>query len=220
MKLHRVLGLIVATQLLVAASALGQDYKVEAVGAAPADVPAAIAGLLDSQGTRVVNPQGAPLCEVWLRKAIPTSASPSTSSDIIYGALTEGTFIGVLHFPSAGADFRAQAIKPGFYTLRYGLIPQDGNHMGVNPYRDVLVLAPVAADTAPDKVVTTDDLVKLGRLGSGTPHPGFLVGAQVNGGTFPSVVKDDSGHWNLQVKGHAQSGDLPLAVTVVGKWEP
>jgi hypothetical protein len=91
--------------------------------------------------------------------------------------------------------------------------------MGVNPYRDVLVLAPVAADTAPDKVVTFDDLVKLGRLGSGTPHPGFLVGAQVNGGTFPSVVKDDSGHWNLQVKGHTQSGDLPLAVTVVGKWE-
>ena len=91
--------------------------------------------------------------------------------------------------------------------------------MGVNPYRDALVLTPVSADSTPDKVATTDDLVKLGRLGSGTPHPGFLVGAQVNGATFPSVVKDDQGHWNLQLKGHAASGDLPLAITVVGKWE-
>ena len=91
--------------------------------------------------------------------------------------------------------------------------------MGVNPFRDAFVLAPVASDQAPDKVVTFDDLVKLGRLGSGTPHPGFLVGAQMSGSNFPSVVKDDQGHWNLQLKGHGPSGDLPLAFTVVGKWE-
>jgi hypothetical protein len=40
----------------------------------------------------------------------------------------------------------------------------------------------------------------------------------VNGDTFPSVVKDDQGHWNLQVKVHGSGGDLPIAFTVVGKW--
>jgi hypothetical protein len=45
------------------------------------------------------------------------------------------------------------------------------------------------------------------------------VGAPVTGDNFPSVAKDDQSHWNLQLKGHLKSGDLPLALTVVGKWE-
>jgi hypothetical protein len=174
---------------------------------------------LESQGARVVSGQGGTLLEVWLAKTVPTSSSPSASSDFLYGSLSEGVFLGVLHFPTQGADFRGQAIKPGFYTLRYGLIPQDGNHMGVNPTRDVLVLCPVAADSDLGRALKFDELVKLGRQSSGAPHPGILVGAPVNGDSFPAVVKDDQGRWNLQVKVHGSSGDLPFAFTVVGKWE-
>jgi len=220
MKLHRVIVFAPAILLFAVLSASGQgSYKAEAIGAAPADVPAPILSILDSQGARVVSDQGATLCEVWLRKTLPTTASPSASSDVIYGALPEGAFLGVLHFPAAVPDFRGQNIKPGFYTMRYALIPQDGNHMGVNPSRDAILLVPVAADSDPGKTLSFEDAVKLSKQASGTPHPGFLVGAQASGSSFPSVVKDDQGHWNLQVKGHLQSGDLPLAITVVGKWE-
>ena len=78
MKLHRILGLILATQLLAVATAFGQgSYKAEAIGAARAtEVPASLQNVLDSQGARVVNDQGATLCEVWLRKTLPTSSSP------------------------------------------------------------------------------------------------------------------------------------------------
>jgi hypothetical protein len=220
MKLHRAFGLVLAIQFCAALSAFGQgSYKAEAIGAAPADVPAPIQSTLDSAGVRVSSDQGVTLCEVWLRNALPASANPSTSSDVLYGALPVGAFLGVLHFPNAATDFRNQTIKAGFYTLRYGQIPQDGNHMGVNPSRDALVLVPVSADPGPDKTVSFEDLVKLSALASGTPHPGFLVGAQVSGDSFPSVAKDDSGNWNLQVKGHLSSGDLPLAFTVVGHWQ-
>jgi len=220
MKLHRILGLFLAIQFCAIVSAFGQgSYKAEALGAAPADIPAPLQATLDAPGVRVSNDQGAILCEVWLRKVLPSSANPNTSSDVMFGVLTEGAFLGVLHFPKAATDFRSQTIKAGFYTLRYVLIPQDGNHMGVNPYRDTFVLAPVASDQAPDKVVTFDDLVKLSRQASGTPHPGLLVGAPPSGDTFPSVAKDDAGNWNLQIKGHAKSGDLPLAFTVVGHWQ-
>jgi hypothetical protein len=220
MKLHRVIGLILATQILAVATALGQaSYKAEAVGAAPADVPASIQKVLDTQGARVVSDKGTTLCEVWLRKTIPASATPNTSSEVLYGTIAEGSLVGVLHFPSAAIDYRGQPIKAGFYTLRYVLIPQDGNHMGVNPSRDTLALGPVSADQDPDKLLVFADLVKLSAQASGTPHPAFLVGAQVNGATFPSVVKDDQGHWNFQLKVHVTSGDIPLAFTVVGKWE-
>jgi len=221
MKHYRTLGFILATQLLWVSAVFAQgNYKTEPTGAlTAADVPKALEDLLDSQGTKMVNDQGAVLCEVWLRKTVPTSSSPSSSSDILYGALGEGALLGVLHFPNPAADFRGQAIKPGYYTLRYGLIPQDGNHMGVNPYRDVTLLAPATADKDLDKNLKFDDLVKLARQASGTPHPGFLVMAQASGDAFPSAVKDDQGHWNLQLKLHGSNGDVPVAVTVVGKWE-
>jgi hypothetical protein len=219
MKLHRAQVMILASQLVLAGMAFGQTYKVESAGAPPAaGLSKPLQDALEAQGTRVTNDQGGTLLEVWLRKTVPTGSS-SGSADILYGSLSEGVFLGVLHFPSQGADFRGQAIKPGFYTLRYELIPQDGNHMGVNPTRDAFVLCPVAADNDPGTALKFDDLVKLGRQSSGTPHPGFLVGAPVNGDSFPAVVKDDQGRMNLQVKVHGAGGDLPLAFTVVGKFE-
>jgi hypothetical protein len=220
MKLRRAQVMILASQLVLAGMAFGQTYKVENAGAPPAaDLSKPLQDALESQGARVVNAQGGTLLEVWLAKTVTTSASASGSSDFLFPSLSEGVFLGVLHFPSQGADFRGQAIKPGFYTLRYGLIPQDGNHMGVNPTRDVLLLCPVAADNDLGRALKFDELVKLGRQASGAPHPGFLVGAPVNGDSFPAVVKDDQGHWNLQVKVHGSSGDFPFAFTVVGKWE-
>jgi hypothetical protein len=220
MKLHRTLALLLAIQFGVLLSAFGQgDYKTQATGAAPSDVPASLQAALDPQGVRVTNAQGATLCEVWLRKTLPANANPNTSSDVLFGVLPEGALVGVLHFPNAATDFRSQTIKPGFYTLRYVLIPQDGNHMGVNPSRDAFALAPVAADQDADKTLSFDDVVKLSRQASGTPHPGFLVGAPPSGDTFPSVAKDDAGNWSLQIKGHGKSGDVPVAFTVVGHWQ-
>ena len=220
MKLHRIIGGVLAVQFCVIVSAFGQGgYKAEAIGAAPADVPAPILSALDTAGVRVSTDQGAALCEVWLRKTLPANPNPNTSSDVLYGGLPEGALLGVLHFSSDATDFRSQTIKAGYYTLRYALIPQDGNHMGVNPSRDAFVLVPVSADNDPDKILSFDDVVKLSRQASGTPHPGFLVGAPVSGDSFPSVAKDDSGDWDLQIKGHQQGADLPLAITVVGHWQ-
>lgn len=221
MKLYRTYALILLAQLLWVVPVLGQgSYKSESTGAlTAADVPKPLQDMLDSQGTRVVNEQGATLCEVWLRKTVPTSSAPSTSSDLLYGALSAGTLVGVIHYPNPASDFRGQPTKPGYYTLRYGLIPQDGNHMGVNPTRDVVVLCPAGDDKNLETTLKFDDLVKLGRLTSGTAHPSILVMAPVTGDAFPSVVKDDQGHWNLQLKLHGQNGDIPVAVTVVGKWE-
>jgi len=220
MRVHRAHVILLAAQFLLAGLAFGQTYKVQNAGApAAGQIPQPLQNALESQGVKVQSDQGGPLLEVWFAKTVAANSSASPSSDFAYPSLTEGEFLGVLHFPGPGADFRGQAIKPGFYTLRYGLIPQDGNHMGVNPTRDVLVLCPAAADTDLGANLKFDDLIKLSRQASGTPHPAFLVGAGVNGTTFPDVSKDDQDHWNLQMKLHGSNGDLPLAFTVVGKWQ-
>ncbi len=226
MKRNKMLGLFLACQLLCVV-AWGQGaYKIEPINAPPsADVPKTLQDALQGQGTRVLDDKGTPVCEVWLRKAVPTQQSATGSSDILYGNLTVGTLVGVLHFPQAGSDFRGQTIKRGFYTLRYAQIPQDGNHMGVSTYRDFVLLSPAAADTTPDPVMKFDDLLKLSRQASGTAHPAVISLDPVKQGASSSMFQDDQGHWALQVEldEKAAAGErtqrAPIAIIVVGKAE-
>jgi hypothetical protein len=207
--------------LISTASALAQGkVKVETAAApAGAAVPKPLLDVLEPQGARVVGDQGA-ICEVWLRKGLTLGPPAGGLGDIMYGQLGNGNLIGVLHFSSQGADFRGQAIKPGYYALRYALIPQDGAHMGVYATRDVLKLTPVVADTEIDQALSADEMTKLSRMASGTPHPAVLVMSAVSAGaSFPSVAEDDMSHTNLQLKLQGKNGELPIGITVVGKWE-
>ena len=83
-----------------------------------------------------------------------------------------------------------------------------------------MLLSPVVADTEIDRNLGFADMVKLSRLASGTPHPAFLVMSPVSEGqSLPSVVQDDQGHWNLQLKIQGEGGELMIGITLVGKWE-
>lgn len=213
---------ILIAQFLWAVPALGQaGYKIEAIGQpATSDVPALLAAAIQPQGTRLLDGQGAALCEMWLGKAVATQQGGS--GDAIY-PLGVGSFVGILHFPKGGSDFRGQTIKPGYYTLRYAHIPQDGNHMGVNPYPDFVLLSPAVADTQIDQALKLEDLLKLSRQASWTPHPAVMSLVPLSqGANFPSLIQDDQGHWVLQVKlsGKSAAGgqqDLPVALVVVGQ---
>ena len=212
----RLLGLFVTAQLLGAAFAWGQGvYKIEPVATVPSEIPKILQGALQSPGARVVGDKGA-VCEVWVGKAV--AQGTGGNPDAVYPSLGMGNLVGVLHFPAAGSDFRGQTIKPGYYTLRYALLPQDGNHMGVNPYRDFLLLSPLAADTQIDKPLPPVDLYKLSRQASGTNHPAVMsLVPTAQGANFPSVGKDDQGHVVLHVKLGTAGGDLPIALVVVGQ---
>ncbi len=135
---------------------------------------------------------------------------------MIYSQLAESTLIGVLHFPKAGSDFRGQAIPAGFYTLRYALVPNDGNHLGVAPNRDFVLLLPAASDADPNATLTFPDLVALSRAATGTKHPGPLSLVEP-GGSAPKVSRDDQDHWIFYAAMKMVSGeDLPFALVVKG----
>jgi len=185
-------------------------------------IPNALVDRLDAQGSRILHRQDT-VCDVWWLKSL--SAVPSTSSepDILYGSLQPGALVGLLRFVSSSAeDTRDQKLKPGLYTMRYALIPQDGNHMGVSEYRDFVLLSPLSADTELDKVLSFDDLVNLSRKASGTGHPAVISLAAPNPAykKLPALVQDDQGNCSLQVDlrenptgGAAQ--DVKLAILLV-----
>ena len=131
--------------------------------------------------------------------------------------------MGVIHFPAAAKDYRGQGVKAGYYTLRYELVPQDGNHMGVSQYRDFLLLVPAAKDTDGTKAVTFADAVKLSRDSTDTGHPGVMLMDSVSDSdkTFPALFQDYSQNWALQMEAQVgTSGQkLPLAIVLVGQYQ-
>jgi hypothetical protein len=109
-------------------------------------------------------------CEIWLRNSVPTAETPDQSSGVAFGQIKPGTLIGVIKFESRVDDYRRQPIQPGVYSLRYMLQPVDGNHQGVSPDRDFLLLVPASLDlTLAD--LPADQLLDLSRKSSGTSHP-------------------------------------------------
>ena len=81
-----------------------------------------------------------------------------STEGVAYPNLAESTLIAVIHFPQAAADFRGHRIPAGFYTLRYAIMPNDGNHLGAAPNRDFLLVIPAESDTDPGTIVKPEAL--------------------------------------------------------------
>ena len=119
--------------------------------------------------------------------------------------------LGVIRFDAQGQDRRGQTIKPGVYTLRYGLIPINGDHQGAAPQRDFLVLSPAANDKDLNSTPAFDALMDMSRKASGTPHPAVMSFWKADAGAS-GLSKQGESDWVLQTK----MGDTPVAVIVAG----
>jgi hypothetical protein len=195
------------------------DYKVESIEAlTDAKVPEAVRKALDTKGLRLVDGQGKQICEIWFAKSIPTASAEVQGAN--YAKIAEGALVGVINFKSDAVDFRGQALKTGFYTLRYGLILEDGNHLGVSEARDFLLASPIAEDKNPAQQAKTEDLFKISRLASGTGHPSVwsLVPVSSTDG-LPKAVKNDREHVILETKIPTKSGELVIGLILIGKTE-
>jgi hypothetical protein len=202
-----------------AALARSGGHKVESIGAlTAAQISEAVRGALEAKGLRVMAEDGKPICEVWFRKEVPTAKADIPGAN--FGQIPEGTFLGVINFPASITDFRGQGIKAGYYTLRYALILNDGNHLGVSPARDFFLLCPVTEDKNPDVQLKPEDTIKLSRNAAGTGHPSpwYLTTATATDG-LPRVVKNDQEHVILEVNLNTKSGLLPVGLTLIGKTE-
>lgn len=208
--------IVTALLLLGVSICSAQSGKIESAGAPDSSVPDKLKASLDSTGSRAILDDGSVACEIWLRKSVPAQSGKGTD-DVLYPELAESTLVGVISFPKAATDYRGQAIAAGSYTLRYELIPNDGNHLGVSPNRDFLLLVPVASDPDPEATFKFEELVGLSRKATGTHHPGPLSMVQAPARTAAALHKDDEDHWVFSTAIKLSNGkDLPIAWIVKG----
>jgi hypothetical protein len=200
---------ILLTPLLFASFLLA--HTMEPAGAPPADVNPAVTSTLQKDGIKVLDGKKV-WCEMWFRSTAP-SGPKSSEEAVSLPTIPQGSYLGIIRFPERGAVRRGQTIKPGVYTLRYGNYPQNGDHQGVEPQRDFLVLSPVAEDKDTTKNLAFDALVELSRKASGTPHPAVMSMWRVESDFKPGISQQGESDWVVQTK----IGDLPVAVIVAGK---
>ena len=153
------------------------DLKVGPLKEAPAGLSAAVAAAIDSAGYRITGKDGV-VCDVWLAREVPLKPKFKSGLRIKYPFQT-GQLIGVIRFPegSKPTDFRGQALQAGTYTLRYGLQPDDGNHLGTTEdgTRDFLVGCPPQTDVDPKRIEDLKDLFKLSAPAAGSAHPAIFL---------------------------------------------
>jgi hypothetical protein len=190
--------------LALAATSFAGDFSFDKVGPAE-EAPAAIKALLHDEGYAVKESGGQVIARYWGRKEA-FEGEPSKGFGIRYDFIPEGALIALVHFPEKSSDFRAQSVPSGWYTLRYTLHPEDGNHMGVAPSRDFAILTPADKDAEPAKNYSYNGMVELTKA-VGNPHPTVARVELPEGDQAPNLWENDYELWVL---------DLPVAGDMVG----
>lgn len=173
-------------------------------GKPPAELAAGIASLLKPAARTQA---GAATLDIWLVDRLESSGGPGWSG------VESGTLVGAMRVTGDFKEIRGKVVKPGVYTLRYGLQPQNGDHLGISTFREFLLLSPAAIDTDP-KALGFDGVVALSKEVIGTAHPASLSldPPEDAPSAVLSTYKNEHGHEGVVL----QIGTLKFGLIVSG----
>ena len=103
----------------------------------------------------------------WWVKDLPLKSGGSGAA---WTDVDEGALVGAVKVERDVRDIRGKIVKSGVYTLRYGIQPANGDHLGVSPFRDFILLSPAAIDKDP-AAHGHDGTVDLSKETIGGSHP-------------------------------------------------
>src|SRR5262245_59358212 len=132
----------------------------------PTELAAGIKAELQKSGFKVV--AGDVTLEFWWASAVKMTAEGEGWDNV-----DSGTLVGAARITGNFKEIRGKPVKAGVYTLRYGLQPQNGDHLGISTFREFLLLSPAAVDQDP-KTTGFDGAVALSKQTIGTAHPAAL----------------------------------------------
>lgn len=184
----------------------------------PPELAAPVAAQLAPGGVRATA-SGTTLTFWWV-KALPVNAGSAAPS---WADVEEGSLVGAVRIDAPFRDIRGRVVKPGVYTLRYGIQPANGDHLGVSPFRDFLLISPSAVDTnaAP---TGHDGTIDLSKKTVGGSHPAVWSIDPPAATEAPLTVHTtDLGHDALVVEipvtRAGQPGTLRFGIVLVGRIE-
>ncbi len=206
-------------------SATADDHKLKTVKEVPKGLSPEIEKLLDAAGHQIQGEEGA-VVELWLLKSLPIKSNFKSSASQLY-PFTPGQLLGAMRVPKGAeyTDFRDQEIAAGTYTLRYGLQPEDGNHLGTSDTADFILALPAKHDTKPATIEDFYELSERSGKAAGSTHPAiFSLLDPKEAGKETKLDEDESAEdWVLTftVKGEAKgkATEVRIRLVVIGESE-
>jgi hypothetical protein len=165
-RIFRSATIAVGALLALSSLAHAQLTATSGEGAPPPELSAPIKALL-GPATKIV--AGPATLEFWWVSALPVNGGGAFE----WNQVAEGALVGAVRTSGSFKEIRGKPIKPGVYTLRLGLQPQNGDHLGASPFREYLLLSPAAVDTDV-KALGFDGTVALSKQTIGASHPAAL----------------------------------------------
>ncbi|MCA9126690.1 MAG: hypothetical protein KDB22_06385 [Planctomycetales bacterium] len=192
-----------------------QEYSVEKKDGPPVadELSADFQKVFAENGIRVKRGSRTAL-ELWLCKELTVSEDFTATTEMLY-PFEPGQLIGLLHLPRRGSDFRDQTISSGWYTLRFGLQPVDGNHEGTSLTRDFLVLVNLEKDQV-GKEWDAKTLATVSAEAAGSTHPAMMCLQKPTEGDDTAIRHNESRDWwILHTIGKKAGKGEPLAIDLI-----
>ena len=178
----------------------------------PPGLAASVAAKLADGGVRAT--VGANTLTFWWVKQLAMKSAPPAWTEV-----PEGTLTGAVTVEKDFRDVRGRVIKAGTYTLRYAVQPANGDHLGVSPFREFLLLSPAAQDTDPAPQ-THDKLIDLSKQTIGGSHPAvWSLDPPVAAEAALTVHTTELGHKALVMEVPIAGGTLRFGLVLIGKIE-
>ena len=207
---------VIGCGLLFAAPAAAQAPTVTTASVAlPSELAEPVSAALSPEVVTVTT--GTTKLEFWWAKALTVKAGTTSPG---WSDVADGTLVGAMRIASDWNDIRGFTIRPGVYTLRFALQPQNGDHMGISPNREFLLPGRAADDQSVDPV-GYDGAVLLARMTSRRAHPASLSIDPPAASAAPlSTTTNDLGHQIVVVKVTTSAGPpLTFGLVVSGSIE-
>jgi hypothetical protein len=155
--------------------------------------------------------------EFWFSKEVPLTAPPEPDAFCLT-AVKEGTLLGALKVHDERYDFKDEEIPPGVYTMRLGLQPEDGDHLGTSPTRTFALLVPAKDDRAVDSLADHDELSEASSVVNAAEHPSNLNLQPVknDGKEFPKLASLPGDEWEvvcIRLRGKLKDKDKTVPLT-------
>lgn len=207
------------------ANAQADDHQLKTTKSAPKGLSPAITKLLGTEGFQVALGKNA-VVEVWLLKEVALKPGFKPGFTQMY-PFSPGQLLGALVIPKGAeyTDFRGQAMKPGTYTLRYGLQPMDGNHVGTSETYDFLLALSAKGDTKTAPIKSFEELAKISAKAAGSAHPAIfsLLDPEEVKAKAKLEQDDFTEHWILSFMAKGKAKDkavnYKVRLVVVGQFE-
>jgi hypothetical protein len=186
----------------------------------PAPLAPAVSAQLSPGGVRVT--VGANALTFWFVKQLTTSPDASVGKPgavASWSEVREGTLVGAVTIDKDFRDIRGRVVKAGTFTVRYGIQPANGDHLGVSPYREFLLLSPAAIDTDPAPRAY-DALVEVSKEAIGGSHPAVLsLDPPVSTAAPLALSTTELGHRAITLEVPTAGGALRFGLVLIGKIE-